>query len=109
MWAPFFCLFVFFNMKSEIVSRNNLFLSIMSHIAFFIDHAEFLMALYVLKRIKLLCVFGLRLSFQEKIRHCSFWVFRVFVPLTSKDKGPLQKQRNLGFAECEITESQYLF
>lgn len=49
-------------MESEIISRNNLFSSIMLHITFFIDHTEFLIALYVLKRITLLCVFELRLS-----------------------------------------------
>lgn len=77
---------------------------------FLIDCIEFLMALHVLKRIKLLCAFRLRLSFQEKSkRHCSFWLFRVLVPLTSQDKSPLQKQRNLEFAECEITQSQHLF
>lgn len=55
--------FFLLNMENEIITKNNLFLSIVLHISFFIDHTEFLMALYVLKRIKLLCVFGLRLSF----------------------------------------------
>lgn len=55
--------FIFLHVENEIIARNTLFLSIMLHNTFFIDHTEFLMALYVLKRIKLLYVFGLRLSF----------------------------------------------
>ena len=89
--ARFSIFFFFWTGKLRLYQEINCFWASHCTLPFLIDRIEFLMALHVLKRIKLLCAFRLRLSFQEKIKDtvhfgCLEFLFHWLPKIKARDK-----------------------